>query len=465
MAETGRQGLSVLGILRAMDQNSRGNNTLGNTIQLQEFFGHFGPYAEKIRSDEEKFLKYEAPNFRMISLFKPNETDLSRVIGYLLDPNSNHGQSVIFFESFISTTGLPKYNGRVDQIRISLEDVLRSKNGRSDIQVQYQNEKNELVSILIENKPMASDGPQQMKRYADHMSRKYGNEPWFLIYLSDIPKNPSYYSIEEEELEVLKASGRYINISYKESINDISLYSWINQCQHDCRADRPRHFLSELLMYLRDNFSSGEGSIMNENRKQINQEIFDFFCKNTQQIDVAELIYNSYPEICKKLVHETGVTIMNTVRAKLEDKSDWEIQANPGDEPGAKIYIRNSNWKQRDESALICVAISFEGRHWSKASIGILIPKGLIDTTKLEKIRKSVDSAFQERFEWIAFRQDLGSISRDWRSKQFQKFALNLINGDPQAKQMMVKLADEIYELVSICKNEMVEQTKPAREN
>lgn len=149
-----------------------------------------------------------APKFSPIALFHPQETDLSRILADLLDPRGSHAQGTLFLDAFINELRLHPENimpdrdscgdiGKADipqmteRTNVSTEFSCESA-GRVDILLEDSTK-----SIVIENKPWASDGKDQLQRYANYLSRKTPNNgQWLIVYLSD--SEPGENSIDRQ---------------------------------------------------------------------------------------------------------------------------------------------------------------------------------------------------------------------------------------------------------------------------
>lgn len=103
-----------------------------------------------------------APPFNPVNLLVRNEMDLSRLIGWMLDPCADHGSGVAFLRRFLEMVGLTGFQ-HLERGRVELEAmrrVGRAVVGRIDLQVSHPS-----FVVLIENKPFAGFGDAQLERY------------------------------------------------------------------------------------------------------------------------------------------------------------------------------------------------------------------------------------------------------------------------------------------------------------
>jgi len=162
-----------------------------------------------------------------------DEVKHSSFLKSLIDPNGLHGCGCMFYLSFLKKIGIDINQDRFvwlqDYNNINIyaeyfignrghETYTESYYGRIDLLIEHSNQKKALV---IENKIHAKDQPQQLKRYFDFSSKKYGqiNKDFWLYYLTLDNKEPepqSYEGIERENI---------ISISYQKEIVE-----WIESC-------------------------------------------------------------------------------------------------------------------------------------------------------------------------------------------------------------------------------------------
>ena len=131
-----------------------------------------------------------AENFEPVSLFHPLETDLSRLIGFFLNPLETHEQGELFLTAFCRTLRSCRTSAKsgafpegelppmmTDRTKITLEHTIPE--GRLDILLRDGN-----TLLAIENKPWASEGKDQLAKYAAWLERTAPGK-WWLVFLSE----------------------------------------------------------------------------------------------------------------------------------------------------------------------------------------------------------------------------------------------------------------------------------------
>ncbi|OYY66583.1 PD-(D/E)XK nuclease family protein [Sphingomonas sp. 28-62-11] len=107
-----------------------------------------------------------APPFNPVSLLVRNEMDLSRLIAWMLDPRADHGQGPGFLRPFLQLAGMEDAV-RLERSRVELEATRRVGGaiiGRIDVEVTHSS-----FVLLVENKPFADFGEEQLERYVSSL--------------------------------------------------------------------------------------------------------------------------------------------------------------------------------------------------------------------------------------------------------------------------------------------------------
>lgn len=107
------------------------------------------------------------PSFDPVALLVRRETDLSRLIAWMLDPRGSHGAGPAFLQSFLALSGISA-PADLHRARVELEAARRVGKrlfGRVDIQITHPG-----FILLVENKPFAGFGNAQLERYVSSLS-------------------------------------------------------------------------------------------------------------------------------------------------------------------------------------------------------------------------------------------------------------------------------------------------------
>lgn len=161
-----------------------------------------------------------------------NETYLSAIIAYSLSKDQTHEQGSKYFQLLLEECGISSNYYEEDysvyteySISPQTEDNLNT--GRIDILIESKNYNH---AIVIENKPYATDGSEQIKRYSNFAEKKY-KDGYIIIYLPMTDKNPVPTSISSDELKKLKEKKKYFCLPYFSVDAGKSLVSWIDKCK------------------------------------------------------------------------------------------------------------------------------------------------------------------------------------------------------------------------------------------
>lgn len=136
------------------------------------------------------------------------ENTHSLILAEFLNPKGTHGLQSAFLQSFLSINQLKNLDA--DNASVKTE-VSIAQYGRIDILIESPNQ-----AVIIENKFYAQDQPEQLKRYNQYASNKYGIGNYTILYLTP------------DGREASEDSGKgvpYKCISYKKTILE-----WLEQC-------------------------------------------------------------------------------------------------------------------------------------------------------------------------------------------------------------------------------------------
>ncbi len=227
-----------------------------------------------------------------------NETYLSAIIAYSLSKDQTHEQGSKYFQLLLEECGISSNYYEEDysvyteySISPQTEDNLNT--GRIDILIESKNYNH---AIVIENKPYATDGSEQIKRYSNFAEKKY-KDGYIIIYLPMTDKNPVPTSISSDELKKLKEKKKYFCLPYFSVDAGKSLVSWIDKCcKANCQRDLSTNFLNELKEWI---------NMYNENNK-------------TDIINKVEMNFNNLnKEDQKKIINFANISGFETLKNRL----------------------------------------------------------------------------------------------------------------------------------------------------
>lgn len=176
--------------------------------------------------------------FNPAALLLTDELDLSRVIGWMLDPAGTHGQGDSYLRGFL------------DLCRIAAPDDCRSAKvrrevpryaggrlmGRIDIEILHP-----AFLLLVENKPTARFGDQQLERYARTLPRNLGERARVVTLLGAGWDVAVVAAIESAGTRALKLG--------------IEVRDWVAACRSATPGAKVAAFLNDLEVVLDERYA------------------------------------------------------------------------------------------------------------------------------------------------------------------------------------------------------------------
>lgn len=239
-----------------------------------------------------KEIENELKTFNIFDVLRVSHREIrhSNFIGWLLDPNQNHGFGDYFLQSFINQ--LPNLDNAklIDYNLSNLYNTKILRESENDIDIFIINEELSF-SIAIENKIGHKEGDKQLKKYYEHVTHKYEHiANNYFVFLTpwgrdsvDIEMRKIYKTFDYGTIIKLFQEG----IEQFENINTEiknSIYQYINSVKRN---------------------------VLNmDNTTKKAQEVYQKYQT------VIDFIYNSKPDFVK---------IKKKVRAFIEQHNDYTI--------------------------------------------------------------------------------------------------------------------------------------------
>lgn len=144
----------------------------------------------QVAEENDKRRSRTADDFEPISLLRPKEPDLSRVLAFLLNPRETHEQGTLFLSAFCRALLSCKSCAKTGEFPKGVFPPLFG--GRTYVDVEFAGDKGKDrfdiffqdgdTLLVVENKPWAHEGEEQLKRYAEWLQRTAPNK-WWLVFL------------------------------------------------------------------------------------------------------------------------------------------------------------------------------------------------------------------------------------------------------------------------------------------
>ncbi|MGI4800410.1 MAG: PD-(D/E)XK nuclease family protein [Janthinobacterium lividum] len=224
--------------------------------------------------------------FNPATLLLRREVDLSRVIGWMLDPRGSHGEDEAFLSLFLEMVKLPDIpNLRSARVRLEVPcfegKILL---GRIDIEILHPN-----FLILIENKPTAGLGSNQLERYHRCLPTD-GSRKAKVVFL------PGAEQSTTTAATVLHLGKQIRN--------------WVEQCRDLAQLSEVRFFLDSLQKELEDRYD-GRGSNVIPGLLQLMTETPDAVMAavaiSDERDNLTEKIANDFSAAIDSRARRTGI--------------------------------------------------------------------------------------------------------------------------------------------------------------
>ncbi|WP_339164329.1 PD-(D/E)XK nuclease family protein, partial [Methylobacterium bullatum] len=167
--------------------------------------------------------------FNPAALLLTDEMDLSRIIGWMLDPKGTHGQGDRYLQRFLTLCGIVAPDEcRSAKVRLEVPRYAAGRlMGRIDIEVSHPR-----FVVLIENKPTARFGDRQLERYARTLPRDLGEQARVVTLLGAGWDGTVVTAIERAGTRALKLG--------------TDVRDWVAACQSATTAVKVATFLGDL---------------------------------------------------------------------------------------------------------------------------------------------------------------------------------------------------------------------------
>lgn len=377
-----------------------------------------------LQEARKRFSAQLAPDFNLFDYSRTDEMGVSKVIADLLDPKGAHGQGAVFLTAFAKLLEQEWITGTNDW-RVVTE---QQANGQRRMDVYLESANGDVIGI--ENKPWASDQPNQLKDYAEHLKIRAGNKNWLLIYLGN--NEPTGNSITEQDLEKLERN--FIHIDFHR------LVDWLNDCAAQSRALVVRVFIEELAKFVRTNIN-GELEMSEE------QEVIGEIRKSGGSIAAAFHVANAMTAFKRQLLQEFKVELENQLKEK---EKGFHLAWNAEMSQGWKAWVDFGVTFDDQQDKYLCIA--FERSGLNQAFWGI--KRNNKDVKKDDEIWTGINKVMQQQFghgkeyDWWPWCSDSPDSVFDKDYKNWgisEKPWIEMENGNLATK--IVNLADQVFNL------------------
>ena len=325
----------------------------------------------------------------------------SAIIADLLRDKGSHGQQRKFLDAFLQVIGQPDLKDEMLQEvgrEVWIGRNSESSRGFMDILVKFND-----FGLAIENKPWATEEPDQIQRYYEFLNEKYGTNGFCLVYLTPDGRKPE--SIEGSLREELMNERKLICISYSRD-----MLKWLEECCRLCESDKFRWFLRDFM----DHLNGGQTmSIRNE------RDIILKHALEKENLETALDIGFAFDDLRKKIIVGFLNKLEEFILDRLPDASEWKIDRSLVDAPldtYSFFGFKKSAWNDKYR-----VAFQSQATDAGKVIIGVCRQYD----KKTETGARRIDLLFQElnniregsRSNWWEWYHFLDDRYRDWGTK------------------------------------------------
>jgi len=340
--------------------------------------------------DAAKLDESSATRFNVFRYIAPDELKLSSLIRDLFDPRGPHGQGDLFLRCFLKAVKLGHLSID-DDCRAKCEETTTWSVRNSQRSIDIVVSPNSHYGIGIENKPWAEDQPGWVFDYSDHLSRKYGDENFLLVFLARQGREPTAQE-DKQKCKELEQKGKFIIICYEREFS-----RWLEECIANCAAEKVRSFLRDFIKYVP---TMGGGDMDSGDEVKL---VASYIGENPARLRVAYATRQAWLQVRERIAAEFLDELWRALHAELGD--GWEV-TNPRAAvfSGYDFHIAKRGWENRHFIALY--PEHGEGRGFS---MGVMKKgKGVPHIERLESLRMGLAETYHGQanpdwWEWCGY--------------------------------------------------------------
>lgn len=228
--------------LTSAETTRANNDQMVEQPDLEQFFADVSYRVELAEATQRRIDQKLATGFNVFNLIEPDENMLSDILADFLNPKGSHGQGDLFLKLLFNKLGLPWASSLAGGVTVQREaPTHRILNHRRRIDVLVEAG----ALLAIENKVDSLELTDQVKDYLEHLRQVIKGSPKraVLVYLTPNGRCPT--SLPRSMVEKLQADATLYCWSYQTEI-----LAWLDDCHHNCEAERIRYFLSDFIAYI-----------------------------------------------------------------------------------------------------------------------------------------------------------------------------------------------------------------------
>lgn len=326
--------------------------------------------------------------FNPISLLVRREMDLSRLLGWLLDPMGNHRLGAAPLDRFLALVGVDGVKG-TDRCRVGLEvprRVGRKLAGRIDIELSHYQ-----FEVLIENKPFAAFGDRQLERYVETLPAD-GRQGRVVALLGAGWSNDVVESLKQ------RSGAMALRLGFE-------VRDWVVACADAAPPDRIR----DLLITFGEDLDERHGGM----GAAVTARIVDDVMATPDDVAAAISIIQARDAIGERMTRDFTARVAR----RLDGSMIGALRAQKGDRP---LFCSNKEGVLRIDIGLegFDVELKADGTNFTSAYIGVTARRRMPQIAKLHADRitslaaalgSSSDTDLHALYLWWRWLDEFGS--------------------------------------------------------
>ncbi len=249
-----------------------------NIGAVEDLLNEFHLWYDVDQQAKRRYQAQLAPDFQLMAFLRSDENALSAYLSLLLDPNGAHGQSDLYLSSFLRLFQDQKFHPAPAEHKSNHKEFRLPSGRRLDMYLRFSS-----GGVAIENKPWATDQPNQLLDYAIYLNKQHGDD-WLLIYLSN-------GDVCERSLPMgtpASLAERIVTFDF------FRIKAWLEDCARHTRANSVRVFVEALAQFV-DQHINGERHL------DTTQELTRLLLRNDKNIKAAFLISQQLREAKREM--------------------------------------------------------------------------------------------------------------------------------------------------------------------
>ena len=309
----------------------------------------------------------EAPDFNLFDFLRDDETGLSRILAWILDPTGSHGQEDVFLRRFLEHFQIDVGGEATEGALVRVEaptTLIAQRRRRIDVRVKIGD-----FTLAIENKPWAGWQGEQVRAYSSQL-RAESRTGYCLVLVKGIPGEAPATQLNAAERNKALANGTLVDSDY------LALHAWATSLSSICRAPR--------ICAMIDDFAA---------------HILRTFGDQPVTTREAELAHSLLADPARRQAALHLLSASDAMMAEIAQRGDQHIQEQIGPRMslGQQRLDPDARWSGHDivldENAPFRFKVEFDGYQLSAPFYGLWLPVEAATTTPYPVLRRDLEAS------------------------------------------------------------------------